>query len=74
MEYIGSGLVDRHGARIGRRIGFFLSYVQLQGLKSVIAHGILSFSFLSVTASRAVHCLFTKRMPGGLFETPGHMT
>ncbi len=29
VEYIGSGLIDRHGTRVGRGIRLFLSYVQL---------------------------------------------
>ena len=43
VEHIGSGLVDRYGARISGRISLFLSNVQLQGFKSVLAHFISPF-------------------------------
>ena len=38
MENIRSGLVDGDGAGVGRRIGLFLSYVQLQCLEFEVTH------------------------------------
>ena len=37
-KHIGSGLINRDGARVGRRIRLLLSHVKLQSLKFVIAH------------------------------------
>ena len=45
VEDVGGGLVDRHGAGIGGRVGLLLAHMQLQGFKTVLlvvlGHGIL---------------------------------
>ena len=39
MKNIGCGLVNGNGSGIGGGIGLFLSYVKLQGLKTIVRHG-----------------------------------
>ena len=61
-EHVRGRLVDRHCAGIRRGIGLLLAYVQLKGLKSILAHGVFSLS-LSFGYEKSPEAVSTPELP-----------